>query len=153
VYLRLPTDVFERIEAKAKRAGRPFHRIVVDELSLFPHLDREARFGKLVRDMEIVLARYGSRLTVTEVNEALMRAVDEALAASCKSSSIGCGRFAALRSKANGRPQRMRTNSLSVASVSWSAKSERQAARMVERVRRAVEKKGPPKAGRDGPWR
>ena len=81
VYLRLPTDVFERIEAKAKGARRPFHRIVVDELSLFPHLDREARFGELVRDMETVLARYGSRLTVTEFNEALLDAVDKALAA------------------------------------------------------------------------
>ena len=81
VHLRLPTDVFERIEAKAKGARRPFHRIVVEELSLFPHLDREARFGELVRDMETVLARYGSRLTVTEFNEALLDAVDEALAA------------------------------------------------------------------------
>ena len=81
LYVRLPTDVFERIEAKAKGAGRPFHRIVVDELSLFPHLDRQARFGKLVKDMETVLARYGSRLIVTEVNEALLDAVDEALAA------------------------------------------------------------------------
>jgi hypothetical protein len=81
VYLRLPTDVFERIETKAKGAGRPFHRIVVDELSLFPHLDRQARFGELVRDMETVLARYGSRLTVTESSEALLDAVDEALAA------------------------------------------------------------------------
>jgi hypothetical protein len=81
VYLRLPTDVFERIEAKAKGSGRPFHRIIVEELSLFPHLDRQARFGELVRDMETVLARYGSRLTVTEFNEALLHAVDEALAA------------------------------------------------------------------------
>jgi hypothetical protein len=81
VYMRLPTDVFERIEAKAKNEGRPFHRIVVNELTLFPHLDRQARLGELVRDMETVLARYGSRITVTELNEALLQAVDEALAA------------------------------------------------------------------------
>jgi hypothetical protein len=81
VNLRLPTDVYERIKAKAKGAGRPFHRIIVDELSLFPHLDRQARFGKLVRDMETLLARYGSRLTVTESNEALLHAVDKMLAA------------------------------------------------------------------------
>ena len=37
--------------------------------------------GELVRDMEAVLARYGSRITVTELNEALLHAVDEALAA------------------------------------------------------------------------
>ena len=49
--------------------------------TLFPHLDRQARFGKLVRDMETLLARYGSRLTVTELNEVLLRAVDKTLAA------------------------------------------------------------------------
>ena len=77
----MPTDVVERIEAKAKGEGRPFNRILVDELALFPHLDRQARLGELVRDMESVLARYGSRITVTELNEALLHAVDEALAA------------------------------------------------------------------------
>jgi len=71
----------ERIAARAKGEGRPFHRIIVDELALFPHLDRQARLGELVRNMETVLARYGSRTTVTEVNEALLLAVDEALAA------------------------------------------------------------------------
>jgi hypothetical protein len=79
--MRLPPDVFERIEAKAKRERRPLHRILVDELALFPHLDRQARLGKLVRDMETVLARYGSRITVTELSEALLQAVDEVLAA------------------------------------------------------------------------
>jgi hypothetical protein len=81
VYLRLPSDVLERIEAKAKREGHPFNRILINELALFPHLDRQARLGELVRDMEAVLARYGSRITVTELNEALLHAVDEALAA------------------------------------------------------------------------
>ena len=77
----MPTDVVERIEAKAKGEGRPFNRILVEELALFPHLDRQARLGELVRDMESVLARYGSRITMTELNEALLHAVDEALAA------------------------------------------------------------------------
>ena len=81
VYLRLPSDVFERIEAKAKGESRPFHRILVDELSLFPYLNLQARLGELVRDIETVLARYGSRLTVTEFDEALRDAVDKALAA------------------------------------------------------------------------
>ena len=81
VYLRLPTDVFQRIEATAKGEGRPLHRIIVNELTLFPHLDRQARLGQLVRDMETVLARYASRIAVTELNEALLHAVDEALAA------------------------------------------------------------------------
>jgi hypothetical protein len=67
--------------AKAKGEGRPFHRIIVNGLTLFPHLDRQARLGELVRDMETVLARYASRIAVTELNEALLHAVDEALAA------------------------------------------------------------------------
>jgi hypothetical protein len=81
MYLRLPTDVVDRIEAKAKVEGRPFNRILVDELALFPHLDRQARLGELVREMESILGRYGSRVTVTELNEALLHAVDAALAA------------------------------------------------------------------------
>jgi hypothetical protein len=81
MYLRLPTDVVERIEAKAKGEGRPFNRILVSELALFPHLDRQARLGELVRDMESVLARYGSRIILTELNEALLHAVDQTLAA------------------------------------------------------------------------
>jgi hypothetical protein len=71
----------ERIEAKAKRERRPFNRILITELALFPNLDRQARLGELVKDMEAVLARYGSRIIVTELNEALLDAVDEALAA------------------------------------------------------------------------
>ena len=81
MYLRLPTNVVERIEAKAKGEGRPFNRILVEELALFPHLDRQARLGELVRDMESVLARYGSRIILTELNEALLHAVDQTLAA------------------------------------------------------------------------
>ena len=96
VNLRLPTDVFERIEAKAKVSRRPFHRIIVDELTLFPHLDRQARFGKLVRDMETLLARYGSRLTLTEFLTRFCYALSTRRSrprqtASCSSSSIGCG--------------------------------------------------------------
>ena len=47
LYVRLPTDVVERIEAKAKGEGRPFNRILVNELALFPHLDGQARLGEL----------------------------------------------------------------------------------------------------------
>jgi hypothetical protein len=33
MYVRLPTDVVERIEAKAKGEGGPFNRILADELA------------------------------------------------------------------------------------------------------------------------
>jgi hypothetical protein len=81
VYLRLPTDVFERIEAKAKAEARPFNRITINELAAFPRLEREAKLGELIRDMETVLARYGSRIAQAELGEALLQAADEILAA------------------------------------------------------------------------
>jgi hypothetical protein len=81
VYLRLPEDIFTRIEAKAKAEGRPFNRIAVNELAAFPHLDRLARLGELVSGMEVTLAKYSMRIRSVDVGEALLRAVDDALAA------------------------------------------------------------------------
>ena len=65
--------------------------------------------------MEAVLARYGSRITVTELNEALLHAVDEALAARTDGElqqQLDRLRVIAARcSKASGGRQRMRANS------------------------------------------
>jgi hypothetical protein len=81
VHLRLPTDVFERIEAKTKAKGWPFNRVIINELAAFPDLERLATFGELISDMEIVLARYSSRMIVADLGEPLLRAIDEVLAA------------------------------------------------------------------------
>ena len=51
VHVRLPTDVFERIDAKAKDEGRPFNRVIINELAAFPNLDRQAKLEQLIRDM------------------------------------------------------------------------------------------------------
>jgi hypothetical protein len=79
--LRLPTDVFERVEAKAKETGWPLNRVIINELAAFPGLEKQAKLGELIRDMEVILAQYGSRITLAELSEPLLRAVDDVLAA------------------------------------------------------------------------
>jgi hypothetical protein len=79
--LRLPPDVSERVEAKAKAEGRPQNRVIINELAAFPDLERLRKFGELVGDMENVLARYSSRIMAADLGEALMHAVDDVLKA------------------------------------------------------------------------
>jgi len=81
VALRLPTDVMKRIDAKTKQTGWPINRVVINELAAFPDLEEQAKLGQLVRDMEIILARYGSRIAVADLAEPLLHAVDDVLAA------------------------------------------------------------------------
>jgi len=81
VHLRLPGDVFARLEAKAKASIWPLNRIVTNELAAYPRLERDARRGELNDHIETLLARYGSRLIVADLSDALLQAVDRALAA------------------------------------------------------------------------
>ena len=81
IHLRFPTDVFERIDAKAKANGIPINRVVINEVAQYPYLDRQAHLAEVVADMETILARYGSRITRTDLSERLLQAVDEILAA------------------------------------------------------------------------
>ena len=77
VHLRLPTDVFERIEARAKEKGWPFNRVIINELASIPHLEEQAKLGQLTRDMEIILARYGARVTLADLTDELLRTLRE----------------------------------------------------------------------------
>ena len=81
VHLRLPGDVFARLEAKAKASIWPLNRIVTNELAAYPRLERDARRGELNDHIETLLARYGSRLIVADLSDALLQAVDRVLAA------------------------------------------------------------------------
>jgi hypothetical protein len=81
VHLRLPTDVFERIEEKTKEKGWPFNRVIINELASIPHLEKQAKFGQLTRDMEIILARYGARITLADLTDELLRTLREMLKA------------------------------------------------------------------------
>ena len=81
VHLRLPPDVMKRIDAKTAKTGWPINRVVINELSQFPDLEGQAKLGALIRDMEVILAHYGARVTLAELGEPLLRAVDDVLGA------------------------------------------------------------------------
>ena len=77
VHVRLPTDVFERIDAKAKDEGRPFNRVIINELAAFPNLDRQAKLEQLIRDMEVIVARYDARTFIADLTDELLRTLRE----------------------------------------------------------------------------
>jgi len=78
--IRLPEDVAERIEAKAKHEQRPQNRIIINELAAFPDLEQTHKLATLVRDMEVVVARYAAQITSHDLTDALLKAVDAVLA-------------------------------------------------------------------------
>ena len=79
--IRLPEDVAQRIEAKAKVEGRPQNRIIINELASVPHLEQTHKLATLVREMEVVVARYAAQITLHDLSHALLKAVDAVLAA------------------------------------------------------------------------
>jgi hypothetical protein len=81
IHLRFPPDVFERITAKAKAAGIPINRVVINEVAHYPWLEMQQGFGESLGDMKVTLAQYGARLTVASLSESILRAIDEIIAA------------------------------------------------------------------------
>jgi len=81
VHLRLPSDVFEWVEAEAEKTKWPFNRVIINTLADYPDLLNYRDFAHNVGEMRNVLAAYGSRISVSEINEPLLAAIDEALAA------------------------------------------------------------------------
>src|SRR5262249_272783 len=78
--IRLPEDIAQRIEAKAKGEQRPQNRIIINELARFPDLEKTDRLAELIRDMEVVVARYPAQITSHDRTDALLKAVDAVLA-------------------------------------------------------------------------
>jgi hypothetical protein len=79
VHLRLPSDVFERIEAKTKKTGWPFNRVIINELAAFPDLEANAKHRELNSAAEVLLTKFGARMTWLELNEELLNGVDRVL--------------------------------------------------------------------------
>ena len=79
--IRLPEDVAQRIEMKAKGEQRPQNRIIINELAAFPDLEQNAKLASLVGHMEVLLARYAAQQTSHDLTDALLKAVDAVLAA------------------------------------------------------------------------
>jgi hypothetical protein len=81
VKLRLPPDVLEMIDARARQNGWTLNRTIVNLLASLPHLDREARSVDAVRQLEILLHDMAARMTWLKIEDELLNAVDAALAA------------------------------------------------------------------------
>jgi len=79
--IRLPEDIAQRIEAKAKVEGRPQNRIIINELASIPELEQTRQLASLVGHMEVVIARYAAQQTVADLSKQLLSAVDAVLSA------------------------------------------------------------------------
>jgi hypothetical protein len=77
--IRLPEDVAQRIEAKAKVEGRPQNRIIINELASVPDLEQTAKLAPLVAHMEVIVARYAAQITSHDLSKRLLSAVDAVL--------------------------------------------------------------------------
>jgi len=73
--LRLPEDIAERIEAKAKVERCAQNRVIINELALYPNLEKQAA----AVDLDGLFAKYGARITWLDLSEALLEAVDRIL--------------------------------------------------------------------------
>jgi hypothetical protein len=79
--IRLPQDVAQRIAEDAAAERRPMNRIIIDDLAAIPQLKESARRAEQARDMDVVFAKYASRITWQDLSERLLDAVDTVLAA------------------------------------------------------------------------
>jgi hypothetical protein len=108
--LRLPPDVSDRIEQKAKAEGRPQNRVIINELASFPELEQQRGLGELVIEIQTVLARHGARIAWHDLADDLLNAVDAVLAAKTGGElqaaveRLRVGRLAMLRSERTMQP-------------------------------------------------
>ena len=78
-HFRLPDDVADRLEQKAKDETKSINRIVINELADYPNLQRFQDFAHQLEDLKILVARYSARIEQIDINEAMLRAVDDVL--------------------------------------------------------------------------
>jgi hypothetical protein len=81
LHVKLPQDVMKLVEAKATKEQWTLNRTVINLLASIPHLEKVRTAEQVLHDMQIVLARYGSRQTADELSEPILRAIDEVLSA------------------------------------------------------------------------
>ena len=82
VHVRLPNDVFMRLDARATAEGRSMNRVLADELAEFPSLEKQAPgLDELLRKMRVIVAQHRAFVRLVEFNEGLLRAVDTLLGA------------------------------------------------------------------------
>jgi hypothetical protein len=67
------------VEARAKKEGWPLNRAVINLLASIPHLEKARAQEEVLQEMQIVLSKYGARVTLADLGEPILRAVDEVL--------------------------------------------------------------------------
>jgi hypothetical protein len=77
--LRLPSDVSQRIVAKAEKNGWPQNRVIINELAEYPALKEYREQGDQISAVNDIVAKYGARITWLELSEQLLDALDVAL--------------------------------------------------------------------------
>ena len=96
--LRLPRDIAQRIEAKAKETGWPRNRVIINELAAYPRLERQSDLGEHIGELGNLIARYGARIEWLDLSEQLLAAVDAVLKAQGGVQQAAIDRLRAVRS-------------------------------------------------------
>lgn len=81
VHLRLPADIFQWVEGRAGDRQWPLNRAIINLLASIPHLEKARTQEAVLQEMQVTLAKYGSRVTLADLAEPLLRALDDVLAA------------------------------------------------------------------------
>ena len=95
--LRLPEDVADRIEAKAKAEGRPQNRIIINELAAYPDLEKIGELREHVANLEALLLKYSVRLTWQELSDELLGAVDAVIKTQGSAQQVAIDKLRAVR--------------------------------------------------------
>jgi Cu/Ag efflux pump CusA len=97
VKLRLPPDTMARIETKAKAEQRPLNAIIRNELARVPDLEQVAKLGEQVREMEILLTRFGMRQTWNDLSLEMEAAIDQMMGSTGSARETAIDRIIAIR--------------------------------------------------------
>jgi hypothetical protein len=95
--LRLPEDVADRIEAKAKAEGRPQNRVIINELAAYPNLEKIGELRDHVQRLEELLLQYSTRITWQDLNDELVRGVDTVLKTQGTAQQVAIDKLRAVR--------------------------------------------------------
>lgn len=77
----LPEDISKWIEQQAEDEGRPQSRIIINHLSRIPDLEKRGRLDDLIGHLEVIVARESARITIADLSDELLRAIDGLLEA------------------------------------------------------------------------
>jgi HEAT repeat protein len=95
--VRLPTDIGDRIEAKAKAEGWPQNRTVINLLAKYFDLEKIGTLADQLGHLENMLLKYGSRIAWQEMVEEYDACVDEVLKTQGAAQQVAIDKLRAVR--------------------------------------------------------